>query len=238
MTESKLPSRRRIFLMRHGDVTYFDDSGRAIDPETVPLNARGLAQARAAGEAFALDDVRFDRVIVSGLPRTVQTARQVLAATGQQVEIETWPEWQEIRAGRLPDLPPGQFEAAFLGAFDGVVPETTRFLGGETIGQLLDRVLPPVERLRADDAWDTALLVLHGGVNRALLSHAITAGGRAFFGHLAQATGCINALDVGAKPGDWVVRAMNYAPPTPLFRDIRHTTMEMLYSQYLRYRRQ
>ena len=238
MTEFKLPERRRIFLMRHGDVTYFDTSGRAIDPETVPLNVHGLAQARAAGEAFAADGVRFDRVIVSGLPRTVQTAQQVLAATGQHIEIETWPEWQEIRAGRLADLAPGQVEAAFLSAFDGVVPESTRFLGGETIGELLDRVLPPLARLRADEDWDTALLVLHGGVNRALLSHAITTGERAFFGHLAQATGCINALDVGARPRDWVVRAINYAPPTPLFRDVRHTTMESLYSQYLRYRRE
>jgi probable phosphoglycerate mutase len=236
VSEFNIPLRRRICLMRHGDVTYFDHSGRAIDPETVPLNAQGLVQAGAAGEAFAADGVRFDRVIVSGLPRTVQTAQQVLAATGQHVEIETWPEWQEIRPGRLADLPRGQIEAAFLGAFDGVVPESTRFLGGETIGELLDRVLPPLARLREDDAWDTALLVLHGGVNRALLSHAITCGGRAFFGHLAQATGCINALDVGAKPRDWVVRALNYAPPTPLFRDIRHTTMEMLYAEYLRFR--
>jgi probable phosphoglycerate mutase len=238
MTEFEIPQRRRIFLMRHGDVTYFDASGRAIDPETVPLNVHGLAQARAAGEAFAADGVRFDRVIVSGLPRTVQTAQQVLAVTGQHIEIETWPEWQEIRAGRLADLPPGQVEAAFLSAFDGVVPESTRFLGGETIGELLDRVLPPLARLRTDDSWDTALLVLHGGVNRALLSHAITTGERAFFGHLAQATGCINALDVGTEPRDWVVRAINYAPPAPLFRDVRHTTMESLYSQYLRYRRE
>ena len=238
MTTFEIPPRRRIFLMRHGDVTYFDDSGRAIDPETVPLNAYGLAQARAAGEAFAADGVRFDRVIVSGLPRTVQTAQQVLAATGQHLEIEVWPEWQEIRGGRLADLRPGEVEAAFLAAFDGVVPEATRFLGGETIGELLDRVLPPLARLREDTAWDTALLVLHGGVNRALLSHAISAGGRAFFGHLAQATGCINALDVGTTPRDWVVRMLNYAPPTPLFRDVRHTTMEILYSQYLRYRRE
>ena len=238
MTPFEMPKRRRIFLMRHGDVTYFDDSGRAIDPETVPLNAHGLAQARAAGEAFAADGVRFDRVIVSGLPRTVQTAQQVLAATGQHLEIEVWPEWQEIRGGRLADLRPGEVEAAFLAAFDGVVPEATRFLGGETIGELLDRVLPPLARLREDTAWDTALLVLHGGVNRALLSHAISAGGRAFFGHLAQATGCINALDVGTTPRDWVVRMLNYAPPTPLFRDVRHTTMEILYAQYLRYRRE
>jgi broad specificity phosphatase PhoE len=237
MSEFQIPNRRRIFLMRHGDVTYFDASGRAIDPDTVPLNAHGREQASAAGRAFAAQEVRFDRVIVSGLPRTVETARHVLAETGQQVAFETWPEWQEIRGGRLADIPPDEVESAFLSVFDGVVPEDTSFLGGETIGELLDRVLPPLQRLRADTSWDTALLVLHGGVNRALLSHAITAGGRAFFGHLAQATGCINALDVGEKPGDWVIRMLNFAPPTPLFRDVRHTTMEMLYAQYLKYKR-
>ncbi|CAG9237646.1 Alpha-ribazole-5'-phosphate phosphatase [Paraburkholderia tropica] len=238
MSDFQLPQRRRVYLMRHGDVTYFDDSGRAIDPDTVPLNENGRAQASAAGAAFAQQGVRFDRVIVSGLRRTVETARHVLDATGQAIALEEEPAWQEIRGGRLADIPPADIENAFLRAFDGVVPEETRFLGGESIGELLDRVLPAVAELRADPTWDTALLVLHGGVNRAILSHAITAGGRMFFGHLAQTTGCINVLDVGAKPHDWVVRALNHAPPSPLHRDTRNTTMEMLYAQYLRYRPQ
>ncbi|HTR05671.1 MAG TPA: histidine phosphatase family protein [Paraburkholderia sp.] len=238
MSEYQLPERRRLYLMRHGDVTYFDDTGRAIDPDTVPLNEHGCAQATAAGESFAAQGVHFDRVIVSGLRRTVETAQRVLAATGQPIELEVQPAWQEIRGGRLVAIPPAEIEDAFLRVFDGLVPEHTRFLGGETIGELLDRVLPALAALRADPSWDTALLVLHGGVNRAILSHAITAGGRAFFGHLAQATGCINALDVGIKPEDWVVRTLNYAPPSPLHRDVRNTTMEMLYAQYLRYRPQ
>ncbi|TDN70902.1 histidine phosphatase family protein [Paraburkholderia sp. BL10I2N1] len=233
----QLPERRRIYLMRHGDVTYFDASGRAIDPETVPLNAAGREQASAAGRVFAGQQVRFDRVIASGLPRTVETAQRVLAETGQQVELEIEPAWQEIRGGKLGSIPAEDLEAAFLSAFDGIVPEETRFLGGETIGELFDRVLPALAALREDSAWDTALLVLHGGVNRALLSHAITAGGRTFFGHLAQATGCINVLDVGAAPRDWVLRAINYSPPSPLHRDVRNTTMELLYAQFIRYRR-
>jgi probable phosphoglycerate mutase len=233
----QLPKRRRIYLMRHGDVTYFDASGRAIDPETVPLNAAGREQASAAGRVFAGQQVRFDRVIASGLPRTVETAQRVLAETGQQVELEIQPAWQEIRGGKLGSIPAEDLEAAFLSAFDGIVPEETRFLGGETIGELFDRVLPALAALREDSAWDTALLVLHGGVNRALLSHAITAGGRTFFGHLAQATGCINVLDVGAAPRDWVLRAINYSPPSPLHRDVRNTTMELLYAQFIQYKR-
>jgi len=236
MAHYELPKRRRIFLMRHGDVTYFDDSGRAIDPESVPLNEQGREEASAAGREFAARNVRFDRVIASGLPRTIETAQRVLEATGQRIDIETWPEWQEIRGGKLKDLSTSDIERAFLSVFDGVVPEDMQFLGGETIGELLDRTLPAVTRLREDPSWDTVLLVLHGGVNRALLSHAITAGGRAFFGHLSQATGCINALDVGDKPGDWVVHAINHSPPSPLHADVRNTTMELLYAQFIRYK--
>jgi broad specificity phosphatase PhoE len=236
MSEFQLPKRRRIYLMRHGDVTYFDASGKPIDPDTVPLNERGREQADAAGLAFAAQQIAFDRVIASGLQRTIETAQRVLAQTGQLVEIEVQPAWREIRSGGPGSIPADQMEDAFLRVFEGIVPEETRFLGGETIGELLDRVLPQVDALRADPSWDTALLVLHGGVNRAILSHAITAGARTFFGHLAQATGCINALDVGAAPRDWVVRAINYSPPSPLFHGVRNTTMEMLYAQYVRFR--
>jgi broad specificity phosphatase PhoE len=237
MPEYELPKRRRIYLMRHGDVTYFDATGRAIDPETVPLNANGREQASAAGRVFAEQQIRFDRVIVSGLPRTIETAQRVLAETRQQIELEGDPALQEIRGGKLSNIPPADIEAAFLGVFDGIVPETTRFLDGETIASLFDRVLPAVVALREDESWDTVLLVLHGGVNRAILSHALTAGGRTFFGHLSQATGCINVLDVGAAPRDWVLRTLNYSPPSPLHRDVRNTTMEMLYAQFTQYRR-
>ena len=231
MAHYELPKRRRIFLMRHGDVTYFDDSGRAIDPESVPLNERGREEASAAGREFAAQNVRFDRVIASGLPRTIETAQRVLDATGQSIDIEVWPEWQEIRGGKLKDLTVSDIERAFLSVFDGVVPEETQFLGGETIGQLMDRVHPCVDRLRADKSWDTVLLVLHGGVNRAILSYALT-NQRLFLGNLAQTAGCINAIDVGDTHADWVVRIVNYSPLSELQGESRHTTMEVLLEQY------
>jgi broad specificity phosphatase PhoE len=177
--------RRRIYLMRHGSVTYFDADGKPYDPEQVPLNALGRAQAAAAGALFASGGIRFDRVIVSGLPRTVETATLALQETGQDIALERWPEWEELRGGKLAAIPDADLHKAFTGAFEGVVPEDSRFLGGESIGQLMDRVLPPLQRLRADPGWDTVLLVLHGGVNRALLSHALT-GGRTFLGNLRR----------------------------------------------------
>jgi probable phosphoglycerate mutase len=224
-------SRRRIFLMRHGSVTYFDGAGKPYLPETVPLNADGQAQADAAGHAFAAAGVHFDRVIVSGLPRTMETAARVLAVTGQAIAPEVWPELEEIRGGRLSAIPLEELKRAFTGAFEGLVPDEQRFLGGESVGELMDRVHPAMSRLRADPSWDTALLVLHGGVNCAILSFALT-GQRLFLGALAQAPGCINALDVGEKERDWVVRCVNHSPPDPLQPAARATTMELLFEQY------
>jgi broad specificity phosphatase PhoE len=224
-------SRRRIYLMRHGSVTYFDAAGKPVLPESVPLNELGRAQATAAGRMFADQQVRFDRVIVSGLPRTVETATRVLAASMQQVPLETWPELEEIRGGRLSSIADADLRDAFTGAFEGMVGEDKRFLGGESVGELMDRIHPAVGRLRADPDWDTVLLVLHGGVNCAILSLALT-GQRMFLGALSQAAGCINALDVGQHDSDWVLRFMNYAPPAPLQADTRSTTMEQLYEQY------
>ena len=234
------PNRRRIYLMRHGAVTYFDETGRPIEPDTVPLNEEGRKQATAAGRTFAAENILFDRVIVSGLPRTVETAQRVLAEMpamqARGVTLEQWPELQEIRGGKLGEIPEHELAQAFIGVFEGTVPEERRFLNGESIGEFLNRVIPALTHLRALPDWDTVLLVLHGGTNRAILSHAITGGERVFFGNLAQTAGCINALDVGESPSDWVLRMSNFSPPSPVHFGSRLTTMEVLLQQYLRYR--
>lgn len=221
--------------MRHGSVTYFDEHGKPHLPEQVPLNEQGRAQATAAGKIFAAEKLHFDRVIVSGLPRTVETASRVLAETGQDIALEYWPELVELQGGKLSTIPDADLKDAFIGAFESVVPEQKQFLGGETIGELLDRIHPGIDKLRADTSWDTVLLVLHGGVNRAILSYALT-GQRLFLGNLAQTAGCINALDVGEAPHDWVVRIVNYSPPSQLQVESRDTTMETLLNQYQKFR--
>jgi broad specificity phosphatase PhoE len=208
--------------MRHADVAYFDARGRPVDPRTVSLSAEGVEQARAASEALA--GTRFDRVITSGLPRTLETARIVAPDN----EPETWPEFRELEGGRLSDIPEDELEQTFTRAFDGVLRHDTRFLGGETIGSLLDRVLPALDRLLADATWDTLLAVLHGAVNRAIVSYALT-GERVFLGGLEQAPACVNILDVG---DGFVVRALNHTPYDPLHESGRSTTMERLFALY------
>ena len=213
--------RRRLYLMRHGAVSYFA-AGRPAQPDDVGLNDEGRAQAEAA--RALLESVALDRVVTSGLPRSVQTAR--IVAQSHKVQIEEWPELRELRGAKLSSIPAGELETEFVHAFRGVVPNDKRFLGGETVGELFDRVLPALERLFADRSWDAALAVLHGGVNRAILSYALTCD-RMFLGHFELAPGCVSILDVG---DDWpqtaIVRAVNVSPLDLLHASTRQTTME------------
>jgi broad specificity phosphatase PhoE len=207
--------------MRHAQVAYFED-GRPVQPETVPLTEEGREQARAAAELLA--GIEFDRVITSGLLRTLETARIV----APDAEPESWPDLREIESGRLGDIPEDELERAFVEAWRDVVPEDAQFLGGETIGSMLDRVLPAVDRLVADPEWDTVLAVLHGGVNRAILSYALIRG-RAMLGNFEQAPACINVVDVGE---DWVVRAVNTTPTDLAHSGGRLRTMEELWAEF------
>ena len=229
------PTRRRLYLMRHGSVDYFKPDGTPVPPHTVPLNEAGRTQADAAGALFAATGVRFDHVLVSGLARTVETAQRVLAAAGQDVAIARDARLEEIRSGRLDAIPPDQLRAAFTAVFSATEHiESLKFLGGESVGAMMDRSLPAFEELLADTRWTCALVVLHGGINRALLGRALT-GGRAFLGRLEQSPACINVLDVGSSGADEiVVRGTNLAPTQWLQERERLTTMEKLLAQYLR----
>ncbi|MEO7940599.1 MAG: histidine phosphatase family protein [Burkholderiaceae bacterium] len=218
--------------MRHGSVDYFDAHGRPFESTSVSLNEAGRRQADAAGALLSEQQARFDLVVTSGLPRTIETARRVLAACGQSdLRCENEPALVEIQDGDLDSIPEDEREEAMTRVFlttgdvDGLV-----YLAGETIGEMLDRVLPAFEALLARDDWDCLLLVLHGAVNRALLSRALM-GRRGFLGRFEQAPACINILDVGPK--DIVVRATNIAPTQWLHGQDRRTSMEQFYAQYV-----
>jgi broad specificity phosphatase PhoE len=212
--------------MRHGDVAYFDASGRPVGELGVGLTDRGREQAAAARDALA--GVEFERVLTSGLPRTVETAG--IVAPG--AELEEWPELQEWRGGRLEEISDEEIEEAFTHAFRGALPDDLRFMGGESTREFVDRVIPALERFVAEP-WETALAVLHGGVNRAILSYALT-GERVVLGNFEQEAGCINVVDL--DDSSWLVRAVAYAPLDPIHED-RTTVMERYLEQYLPFRR-
>ena len=212
-------TRRRLYLMRHADVAYFDEHGAPLDPATRRLTERGREQAAAA--AVALDGIDLDLVVASDLERTVETARIVAGR-----EPERWPELDEWQGGRLRDIPEEELEDVFVGALR-VESDDDRFLAGESLREVRARVVPALERLVARE-WETALAVLHGGVNRLVLTHALT-GGSPYLWNFEQAPACVNVLDLGDD--HWIVRTVNYIPYDPL-HPARETTMELLWNEF------
>lgn len=228
------PQRRRIVLMRHGDVAYFDAAGKPVaDPDKVVLSEKGRAQADAAGAHLrAIGFAKFDRVISSDLPRTIETARRAIAAgrfEGSPTEIGALREMRNgsTRSIATPDLP-----AALLALSKPRTSGDSRFIGGESVAELQARIALPLKALLDDKGWDTALLVLHALVNNAILSSALT-GDSTWYGRFDHGPACFAIIDVGADFSDAVIKTVNACgDPSPYAS--RLTTSESLLSQALK----
>jgi probable phosphoglycerate mutase len=217
--------------MRHGEVDYFDADGRPFHPAGVPLTAAGRRQVEAA--ALALAGVPLDRAITSGLERASATAALVLA--GRSVPLEADPCWREIETGRFSDwagATPQQVERAILGALPADLQPADRFLGGETFASLQSRVEAAWAEVLARRDWQHLLIVAHGVVNRLLLC-ALLGGGLGGLGALEQDAGCINLIEV-REGRHCLVRLVNHTPADCLKGGMPLSTIEGLYSQYLR----
>lgn len=229
---SKPPAvrRRRCYLVRHGDVVYFDAAGQPIDPRSVPLSVAGVRQVDQLADM--LDAVDFDRVLCSDYPRAQQTAQLLLR--GRDIAIEARPGLREIRAGRLRDIPSQQVEAQVAYAYERADQPEAAFMGGESWLAFERRVLAEFEALLDDPSWDQVLVASHDGVNRILLGWAIGCG-LAGVAALEQDTACLNIVDVDMAAGGVIrrlVRVMNLTPYDPDKANIGLTGMENVFRSY------
>jgi len=231
MLTSSNSKRRRYILLRHGEVAYFTSKGVPVKAETVPLTSEGELQAKAANEAIKA--LRIDRAISSGLPRTEQTARIVLGdRLSNGLPLETVPELQEIKGGRLSDINPAELRQNFTHAFAGGINAESRFLGGETFGSLWERVNSAWSQIKNQPNAQTTLIVAHGAVNRVILSQALGTG-LSSFGSIEQDACCINVIDVDDS-GRSIVRLLNFTPYNSLKDGLIDTTMERLWKSWRR----
>jgi probable phosphoglycerate mutase len=222
--------RRRIYLMRHAEVSYFDSGGRPIDPRNVPLTETGCRQAQAAAELLA--DVPFDVAVCSGLPRASETARLVLGDRALELRVDL--RLNEAKAGRLRAVPEHQREQVIGCAYDGAEQPEARFIGGEQWAELERRVLAAWDDLVADDSWVTLLIVAHDAVNRVVLSH-VAGGGLRGLKAFEQDPGCVNIIEADihlARMQRAFLRAVNLAPYDPARAGSHLTVMERIYRAF------
>ena len=224
--------RRRLYLLRHGHVDYFEEG--IEDFRAVPLTAAGRRQAEAAGEALA--GVRFDAAFTSGLPRTEETCRLVLAANEAPPTPAPRPAFEELRGGRVVVPTREELAARLAFSFDAAHEEGATFLpGGEAFADAYARVVEGLRALVAETSWRQALLVAHDGVNRLLLGHACGAGLKGC-AHFEQDLACINVLDLDVVETDGaltferiVIKAVNLTAYDPIKATLARTSLEHLF---------
>lgn len=197
--------RRRIYLMRHGHVNYFEEpeDGSDLDTTQVNLTPRGQDEARRAG--IALQDIPFDKAVCSGYPRTFQTAQGVLDsqpnATRPSLEIDE--DLVELHAGDFNIghlLTEHSLTEAMRTAFrDAQDNQGTFGEGGESFADAQTRAARGIMRLIDDPDWTQALVVAHEGINRVILSW-VAAGDTSIMGALEQDLACFNIIDVDHDP--------------------------------------
>jgi probable phosphoglycerate mutase len=145
-----------FWYLRHGE-TDWNAQGRSQGNVDIPLNATGIAQARAAGPL--LRDRGITTIIASPLSRARVTAEIVAETLGLPISID--PDLREVGFG----VQEGQLAGSWFPDWQAgtFTPE-----GGESFATLKTRTVAGINRAIANPP--VVLVVAHGAVFRALRS--------------------------------------------------------------------
>jgi glucosyl-3-phosphoglycerate phosphatase len=157
---------QQVVVWRHGR-TEWNLAGRFQGQSDVPLDAVGIAQARASARILAA--LRPAAIVSSDLCRAADTAAELARLTGHQVALaaglrETYlGSWQGLTRAEVEARFPGE-EAAWLRG------ELERRGGGESMAEVAERAVAAVRSaLDSLGPDDTLIAVSHGGSGRVLI---------------------------------------------------------------------
>lgn len=203
----------KLYLVRHGE-THANVRGVYYGSSDLDLNAQGLLQAQQLAEL--LRNVHFDNAITSGLKRTQQTAKEILA--GRQIE-HAQAEHQHIEVHSMPELNEinfGDWEGRNYQDIAVEDPQTYRDWcqdwiniappKGESFLQFQQRLTPVFHHLLSAYADQDLLLVGHQGVLRVLMLFLLEMPSQAFW-HFDFQQGAYSVIDI--TEGYPVIRLIN-----------------------------
>ena len=160
----------RVYLFRHGETAnskevcfngHFD----------VGLSVKGENQFREWAQV--LKDEPFKAIYSSDLDRTRSSAR--LLGEPHRLEPVTYPELSELCFGDWEGLSVSEVERKYPDQLEERMKNIEAFQvnGGETFRQLQERVVPRFEEIVGQHPNEQIAVVVHGGVNRVILSHLL-----------------------------------------------------------------
>lgn len=155
----------RLLLARHGQ-TDWNVQHRYQGHAQVALNETGHQQAAALGQRLAQEGI--EAIYSSDLPRAWITAQAISKACNVPLQAE--PRLREMDFGAWQGRAHAEIHARHTSSAPGS-QEPLSFAppGGETLGQLAERVAAALEGARHAQQGKTILWVTHGGPLRTLL---------------------------------------------------------------------
>jgi len=199
--------RKRIYLFRHGNVSYFGSGRVTKDPNMVDLTDEGLLQAKLIDKNTK--NIHFDRILCSGLPRTEQTGFHMAKRRG--LSIEAYPELKEFQ------WDPGlgrEFDIKKLGFLFETETSQKEIGGLESSVEFFDRISLTLEKIIQEE-WSQIGLVLHGAVNAAILCWVSDLEIN-FASKFEQDHACMNIIDIDVNEDGSIkrkiIRRLNIPP--------------------------
>jgi ribonuclease H / adenosylcobalamin/alpha-ribazole phosphatase len=158
-------------LLRHGQ-TPMSVQKRYSGQSDPPLTDAGVRQAGAAAKRLASAGI--DAIVSSPLQRTVRTAEEVAAVTGLPVTADEgfretdFGAWEGLTFAEVRERWPAEMTAWL--ADPSVAPP-----GGESFAQVSERVTAALQRILAERADQTVLIVSHVTPIKTLVAAALLA---------------------------------------------------------------
>jgi len=159
----------RIILVRHGE-TDWSVAGKLQGQKDIPLNAKGIEEAKALAERLSL--LRGEvAAIYSGdlISRCVQTANILSEKLG--VQVKTMSELREMDVGEWVGLTVKEVAEKYPDQLKNWVkdPAANPPPGGESTQDLRDRCFKALDEIAKENAGKIAVVVTHGGVIKTII---------------------------------------------------------------------
>lgn len=196
----------RLLLIRHAEPSE-EAHGRCYGSLDIGLSSRGQLRARLL--ARTLERVPLVAVYTSPRTRALETAQPLAALHGLPATVD-----EALREIDFGDFEGRSYDEIRLAAPDLYrawmeTPTHVHFPGGESYQLLRRRALAAMHAIRSRHAGETAAIVSHGGILRALLADCLAMADDAVF-RLDQSYGGLSVIDwLDDSP---LVRVVNAQP--------------------------
>lgn len=197
----------RLYLIRHGQVANHHEL-RYNGHFDVDITEKGVAQMEALSEFLRKEPIK--AMYSSDLQRAFKGAQ--IIGTGLNISPIKVHALKELHLGRWEGLTREEAAERFPeeAGFRFRDLATNNVKGGESLKDLMGRVLPALDGIIKKHNGGSVCLVAHGGVNRVILSDAMGLPIENFF-RIEQDYGCLNIIDY-FEDGVKVVKLLNGGP--------------------------